>query len=96
MNPHPWSQSNGQITLHCHVQPGAKQTRIVGLHDQCIKIQLNSPPVDGKANKALIQFLAKAFHCPKSSIQIKRGLSSRRKTIIIDSDHLPEAIKVLA
>ncbi len=95
MNTPPWKLDKGQVTLHCHVQPGAKQTRIVGLHDQCIKIQLNSPPVDGKANKALIQFLAKAFHCPKSSIQIKHGLSSRRKTIIIDSDHIPSVIKDL-
>ena len=79
----PWLLKGDQLTLHCHIQPGAKHTRLVGLYDNCLKIQLQSPPVDGKANKALIAFLAKLFRVPKSAIQISRGLGSRRKTIII-------------
>jgi uncharacterized protein (TIGR00251 family) len=96
MNPQPWVLNNHQLTLYCHVQPGAKRTQITGLHDNCIKIQLKSPPVDGKANKALIQYLADICGCAKSSIIIKRGLSSRRKTLIIDNiDFIPVAISQL-
>jgi len=96
MNPSPWSLKGDQLTLHCHIQPGAKQTRLCGLYDGCIKIQLQSPPVDGKANKALIAFLARLTGVAKSFVNIKKGLSNRRKTIVIDQiEVLPEAFKAL-
>lgn len=85
----PWQLRDDGILLHCHVQPGAKQTRLVGQHDGCAKIQLQAPPVDGKANKALIAWLAKQFGVPKSAIEITRGASSRRKTVQVKSRELP-------
>ena len=85
MNQHPWVFTNNQLTLFCHIQPGAKQNQLTGLYDNCLKIQLKTPPVDGKANKALIDFLASLCGIAKSKISIKRGLSSRRKTIVIQN-----------
>jgi len=79
-----WALDNNKLTLFCHVHPGAKQDKITGLYDNCLKIQLKTPPVDGRANKALIAFLAKTLGLPKPSISIKRGLSNRRKTIVIE------------
>ena len=92
----PWRLKGDELMLHCHIQPGARQTRLVGLYDHCLKIQLQSPPVDGKANKALIAFLAKLCGVAKSAVQIKKGLSSRRKTVLISPlEQLPAALKSL-
>ena len=83
MNRQPWVLSDNQLTLFCHVQPGAKQNKLSGLYDNCLKIQLKTAPIEGKANKALIDFLAITCEVSKSRVTIKRGLSSRRKTIVI-------------
>ena len=89
----PWVLSNNQLTLSCHVQPGAKHTRLVGLHDDRLKIQLKAPPVDGRANKLLIDFLAELCACPRSEVTIQRGDSSRFKSIRINGmQHIPDKI----
>ncbi len=69
----------GRIVLYC--QPGAKQTRCVGLHDGKPKVQLKAPPVDGAANKALITFLSELCGVPKSAISIELGASGRTKRV---------------
>lgn len=69
----------GKIVVYC--QPGAKQTQCVGLHDGKPKIQLEAPPVDGAANKALIAFLSEVCGVPKSAITIELGASSRTKRV---------------
>lgn len=71
------------LVLHCHLQPGASRSEFAGEHDGALRIRIKAPPVDGKANQALIQFLADAFAVPKSRVQIELGLSSRRKRIRI-------------
>jgi uncharacterized protein len=69
--------------LKCWIQPRSSRNAVVGVHGDAIKIALTAPPVDGKANKELLKFLAKYFKLPKSSIQIIAGDSSRSKTILI-------------
>ena len=49
-----WRQDAADILLFCHLQPGARKTEFAGLHDGRIKIRINAPPVDGKANLLLI------------------------------------------
>ncbi len=93
--PAPWQIREQDLLLHCHVQPGAKQTRLAGLYDGCVKIQLNAPPVGGKANKALIAWLAKLFGVPKSAVEITRGAGNRRKTLRIHSTRLPAELAAL-
>lgn len=96
MKQQPWLLSNNQLILSCHVHPGAKQTRLAGLHDHRLKIQLKSPPVDGKANKMLIDYLAKMCARPRSDVTIQRGESSRFKTIQINGiQQIPEQIIIL-
>jgi len=56
---------------------------MTGLYNDALKLCLTSPPVDGKANKAVIAFLAKRLHLPKSAVTIKTGLQSREKQVII-------------
>ena len=71
------------ITLHVHAQPGAKRTEVVGLHGDSIKLRLASPPVDGKANACLVEYLARRLGVKRGQVTIIRGASSRRKTVSV-------------
>jgi len=74
---------DGSLLLRLHVQPRSSSNGLAGLHEDMLKLRLTTPPVDGKANKAVIAFLAKLFHLPKSSLTIKSGQQSRSKTVAI-------------
>ena len=74
---------NGSLLLKIIVQPKASKNEITGLHDDALKLRLTTPPVEGRANKAVIAFLAKRLHLPKSSISIKSGLQNRNKQLLI-------------
>lgn len=96
MHQKPFVLSNNQLTLYCHVQPGAKQSQLAGLYDHCLKVQLKAVPVEGKANKALINFLAEVLKCSRSNISIKSGFNQRRKTLIIEHiDTMPPVLEKL-
>jgi len=69
--------------LRVHVVPNAKVDSVVGVHGGAIKIKLRAPAVDGKANAALIRFLAEQLKLPRDAIVLKRGQKSRGKTIQI-------------
>ncbi len=66
-----------------HAQPGASRTRVVGLHGDALKISIKAPPVDGKANAAIIEFIAGALGVPTRSIEIAAGTTHRRKRVLI-------------
>ncbi len=85
----PWLQitGKGNLQITVHVQPGAKTTSCAGVHGDALKIRLHAPPVDGKANQALIAWLAKTLGCPQSAIELIRGQTSRRKTLSINTDN---------
>ncbi len=73
--------ADGRTTLTLHIQPGAKKTEFAGLHGDALKIRLAAPPVDGKANEALIKFVAEVLGLPKSAVSLKSGQTSRRKVL---------------
>jgi uncharacterized protein len=79
--------TDGRITLTLHIQPGAKKTEFAGLHGDALKIRLAAPPVDGKANEALVKFVAETLKLPKSAVTLKSGLSSRRKVLEIQGSN---------
>jgi len=89
-----WLQltSNGELLLTVHVQPGAKTTSCAGIHGDALKIRLQAPPVDGKANQALIIWLAETLGCPKNRIELIRGQTSRHKTLAVNAGERIEAI----
>lgn len=66
-----------------YVQPKSSRNAFTGIHGDSIKLALTAPPVDGKANKAVIQFLASFFKLKKKDIAIKHGWQSRTKSILI-------------
>jgi uncharacterized protein (TIGR00251 family) len=70
-----------RLTLTLHIQPGAKRTEAAGLHGDALKIRLAATPVEGKANAALLQFLAGIFGVPLRQVTLKQGVKSRRKVV---------------
>jgi uncharacterized protein (TIGR00251 family) len=70
-------------TLAVRIHPGARRNAITGIHAEALKISLTTPPVDGRANEALIAFLAEALHLPKARIALLTGATSRSKTLRI-------------
>jgi len=78
----PWVRDvAGGAVLELLVQPRASRTRVVGEHDGRLKLQLAAPPVEGKANEALVEFLATALGVRKAELEIQRGGSGRRKAV---------------
>lgn len=74
------------MLITVYVQPGAKKTETAGLHDGKLKIRLNAPPVDGGANKELINFISKSLNLKKSDVKIHSGEKSRIKTLEISRE----------
>jgi uncharacterized protein (TIGR00251 family) len=89
-----WYQRNADsLTLVLHVQPGAKQTCVAGLHGEALKIRLAAPPIEGKANEALLRFIAEQFGVPLRSVELKQGGQSRHKRVLVHGSKLaPETL----
>jgi len=77
-----WCHANAEgVVLDLYVQPNAKVTEATGEHDGALKIRLHAPPVDGRANEALLVWLAGRLSLTRRQIILKSGQSSRRKRI---------------
>jgi hypothetical protein len=72
------------LILELHVQPGAKRSEFAGRHGERVKLRLAAPAVEGKANEALVEFLADYFGVPRRNVRIAAGLKSRQKRVIIE------------
>jgi uncharacterized protein (TIGR00251 family) len=73
----------GGVTIDVLVQPRASRAKIGPVHDGRIKVSVTAPPVDGEANAAVIELLAKQLGVPKSAVEVIAGASSRRKRVRI-------------
>lgn len=75
------------VTLAVRAQPGAKKTAIVGLYGEGdaaqLKIAVHAPPIEGRANAALVAFLAETFGLPKSAVELIGGELSRSKVFLL-------------
>jgi uncharacterized protein len=70
------------VLLQLSVMPNAKRTEVDGLHDGALRVRLAAPPIDGRANEALVAWLAKSLGVPKRDVEVLRGESSRRKQVL--------------
>jgi uncharacterized protein len=77
----PIQQTTAGATFAIKVHPRAKRNAITGEVGDALKLSLGAPPVQGKANDACIEFFAKLFKLPRSSVTIASGGSSRNKII---------------
>lgn len=71
------------VVLSLHCQPGAKASRIVGLHDDRLKLQLQAPPLENRANEALVAWLADQLSLPRKQIEILTGHTGRQKRVLV-------------
>ncbi len=79
-----WYRINGDIiTLTLHVQPGARRSEVTGLHGEALKLKLAAPPVEGRANDALLKYIAGLFDVPIRQVELRQGAQSRHKVVAI-------------
>ncbi len=76
----------GGVYLSVHVQPGAKNSSLRGLHGHAVKIAVKEAAQDGKANRAIEHFVAKELGLAKSSVSVTSGHKSRSKRLFIDGN----------
>lgn len=91
------AKTNTGATFKVRVQPGASKNKIVGVQEDAPRVRVSAPPVEGKANKALIQFLAKQLAVKRSQMEILSGHKSKTKTIHIvgEGAEIEKRIKTL-
>jgi uncharacterized protein (TIGR00251 family) len=79
--------------LAVHAQPGARRSALAGLHGDALKVRVAAPPVEGRANEALVEFLADALGVPRQCVSVVKGATGRRKTLLVAAPHLdPEML----
>jgi uncharacterized protein (TIGR00251 family) len=83
-------------TLRVRIHPGARRNAITGTHDGALKISLTTPPVEGRANEALIAFVAEALRLPKDRVSLVAGATNRSKTLRIEGKSAAEVQAALS
>lgn len=83
------------VRIRVHAQPGAKQSRIAGAYGETVKIAVATPPVDGKANKALQKLLADWLKVSASRVTLASGMTGREKQFVVSGMSPEEAKDIL-
>lgn len=86
-------ETDNGIIASIKISPNAKKNEIIK-DDNGIKIKITAQPIDGKANKTLIEFLSKNFKIPKTSIKIIKGETAKEKTILFETNDTEKLIKL--
>ncbi len=76
--------SSEAAKLRVHVQPGAKHTRLLTFQDGLLRLKLAAPPIEGRANEALVALLSDVLDVAKGKIAVVRGHSSRDKLVSVE------------
>jgi uncharacterized protein (TIGR00251 family) len=84
------------LVIELRVQPRASRSEFAGRHGERLRVRLNAPPVDGRANAALVEFVAAAFGLPRARVTIEHGLAGRDKRLRLrDVPPLPAELEAL-
>ncbi|ELP92265.1 hypothetical protein EIN_118690 [Entamoeba invadens IP1] len=78
-------EQNGGVTIEINVKPNSRNSEIQGIEDGLLKIAIDAPPVDGKANSEVVDFIATSFSVKKSSVAVVKGQTSHHKTVRIEN-----------
>lgn len=81
----------GSLVLAIHAQPGARRTEIAGIHGEALKVRVAAPPLEDRANEALLAFLAERFGVPQRQVRLVAGAKSREKRFEIDGSGVDPA-----
>ena len=80
----PWeARSDGSVVLRVHARPGAQRTGVVGLHGGALKVKVAAPAEGGRANAALVRFVAADLGLRREDVELVSGATSRRKRLRI-------------
>lgn len=85
----------GGVQLQLHVQPGASRTGLAGLHGDALKVRVAAPPAEGRANRELLAYLAELLGVARARIELVKGESGRRKTVMVQGIEIEEASRRL-
>jgi uncharacterized protein (TIGR00251 family) len=89
-------RDRADLVIEIRVQPRASRSELAGLHGGRLRVRLQAPPVDGRANLALVDFLARAFSVPRASVVIEHGLGGRDKRVRVhDVGPVPAPMQAL-
>lgn len=77
------TKSDRGVRLTLFIQPKASKNEIIGPHNGALKVKITAPPVDGKANAELVEFLSETLGIPKRQIEILKGETGRNKSVEI-------------
>ncbi len=84
---------NDDLILQVSLQPNARENAIVGPVGEALKIKINAAPIEGKANKRLIEFIADEFGVRRSAVTLESGLTSKQKRLrICNPLKMPEGL----
>lgn len=89
-------QIDGRIDLYVHAQPGAKRSEVAGRHGDALKIRLAAPATEGRANAALLAFVADRLGVPKGAVELRSGQTSRHKVLLVSGASVDEVRRLLA
>lgn len=78
----------GGVRIAVQITPNAKKSEVIGIHDDVLKVRLQAQPIEGKANDALIRYLADMLNVPKSHVHITHGHTNKRKLVVIQAVQL--------
>lgn len=82
------SKTNAGFRIAVQISPNGKKTEVLSILEDVVRIRLQAQPVDGKANEALIRFVADKLDLPKSLVEITHGFTNRRKLLEIRAPQL--------
>jgi uncharacterized protein (TIGR00251 family) len=85
-----------EVRIQVHLTPRARRDEIAGWQGEVLRVRVAAPPVDGKANDALVRLLASALGLPKSRVGIVTGGKSREKTVGIDGLTRDDVLRLLS
>src|SRR5688500_17510406 len=86
----------GGVRLRVYVAPRSSGNAVVGEHNGELKVALAAPPVEGAANRALIEYMAKRLGVPKSAVQLVSGETSRHKTLSVEGLDIETVMRKLS
>ena len=81
--PYLLQQADRQLLLLLHIQPKASKSRVVGLFDGSLKLAIQAPPVDGRANEEVLRFLAELLDVPRRQLSLVSGTRGRKKQVAV-------------
>ena len=90
------SERDGRLRFGIRVQPRASRDEVAGFWGGVLRVRLRAPPVDGKANEALVAFLAAELGLSRSQVRIVSGIGSRNKVIEVDAEAGPALDRILS